>query len=254
MNAPASIDQPIFYGKPLIFKEGSHRYFWDGTPVPSVTTILGRLAKPALIQWSADCAVQHIEDEVGVWCDPHGVVNPTHFEVICKEARKAYTKKRDAAAEVGTFLHDYARRRLANEPVALADADEPTRKVVAAFEKWRSEHDIVPFGLERRTFSRKHWYAGTADFWGTIDGRMCVLDFKTGKAIYDEFWLQTAAYDHALLEEHSHLDRMARWIVRLDKRNGEFQAEMKPPSAVHTECFLHMVIVDNYLRLAKGEA
>jgi len=250
-TAPAEAD-PILYGKPLVFKEKSHRYFWDGKPIPSVTTILGRLQKQALIQWAANCAVDHIEANGDESAREPGLFLVT--AACLTEARKAHTVKRDAAADVGTFLHDYARRRLAGEAVAVADADDPTRKVIEAFEDWRAQHDIVPLGLERRSMSLKHWYAGTMDFWGTIDGRLSVLDFKTGKGIYDEYWMQTAAYEHALLEEHPHLDRMQRWIVRLDKRNGEFEAVPRPHSAANTECFLALVEVDKYMRLSKVEA
>lgn len=251
-TAPAEAD-PILYGKPLVFKEKSHRYFWDGKPIPSVTTILGRLQKQALIQWAANCAVDYIEEgiERATMCgEPMELLD---FSPMFDGARRAHTMKRDAAGDVGTFLHDYARRRLAGESVAVADADDPTRKVIEAFEEWRAQHDIVPLGLERRSMSLKHWYAGTMDFWGTIDGRLCVLDFKTGKAIYDEFWLQTAGYEHALLEEHPHLDRMQRWIVRLDKRDGEFEAVPRPHSAANTECFLSLVEVDKYMRLSDAE-
>jgi hypothetical protein len=250
----ATEEHPVFYGKPLIFYPNSHRYKYDGQWVPAVTTILNRLAKPALIQWAADQAVEHIIRECPRIDENVDQGEYRVFSDQLEAARKAHAKTRDAAGDVGTALHEYARARLAGEKVALPDADEPTQKVVAAFEEWRAGHEIIPLGLERRVYSLKHNFAGTCDFFGTIDGRLCVLDFKTGKAIYDEFWLQTAGYACALAEEHPHLRPMARWIVRLDKRSGEFEAVVKPPSAVFTDAWVRLVELDRFMRLFKKEA
>lgn len=251
MSSPIGHETP-FYGGTLVFREKSHRYFFDGKPVPAVTTILGRLAKPALIQWAADCAVEHM---AAVLESPAGFLMssiPGELEA----ARKAHAKIRDAAGDVGTFIHDYARRRLAGEQVVVADADEPTRKAIDAFEKWRSEREIVPIALERRVFSKAEWYAGTCDFFGHIDGRLSILDFKTGKGIYDEFWLQTSGYKHALAEELPGLDvhNALRWIVRLDKKTGDFEAVPKSPSSVHTEAWLYLVGYDRLARMFGKEA
>jgi len=39
----------IIYGKEFAFDEKEHAYFFDGAPVPGVTTILSCINKPALM-------------------------------------------------------------------------------------------------------------------------------------------------------------------------------------------------------------
>jgi hypothetical protein len=44
----------------FVFDEKKHLYFYDGKPMTGCTTILGVLAKPALIPWAAKMAVEYI--------------------------------------------------------------------------------------------------------------------------------------------------------------------------------------------------
>lgn len=251
MTVALAAETPVFYGKPLVFRAKQHRYFWDGKPIPSVTTILNRLAKPALIQWAADCAVNHVAKRFPPASSEY--VQQLELHRALAEARRAHAEIRDEAADIGTQLHEYARASLAGQAPALPD-DEVVRKVIGALNDWRSRHDIQPIGLERRIMSLRHWYAGTCDFFGKIDGKLCVLDFKTGSGIYDEFWLQTAGYDIALTEELSLPVDLDRWIVRLDKKTGEFDAVKKPSSTIHIEAWLSVVAFDRNARRFKEVA
>lgn len=249
MTVALAAETPVFYGKPLVFKEKQHRYFWDGKPIPSVTTILNRLAKPALIQWAADCEVEHMS---AVLNSPAGFLL-SNIAGELDNARKAHAVKRDTAADVGTQLHEYARASLAGQAPALPN-NEVVQRVIGALIDWRCKHDIQPIGLERRIMSQRHWYAGTCDFFGKIDGRLCVLDFKTGSGIYDEFWLQTAGYDIALTEELALPFDLDHWIVRLDKKTGEFDAVRKHASPVHIDAWLSLVAFDRSARRFKEVA
>ena len=46
------------------FDEEKHRYYLDGKQMTGVTTILGVLAKPALIQWAANMAIDSVRGQV----------------------------------------------------------------------------------------------------------------------------------------------------------------------------------------------
>ena len=63
-----------------------------------------------------------------------------------------------------------------------------------SFHEWARRHKIEPIGNELKWVSEKHKYGGTLDFLCYLDGELSLLDFKTGKAIYDEHFVQTAAY------------------------------------------------------------
>lgn len=235
---------PIMYGAPLKFHPKLHRYEWQGTPVPGVTSILRRLAKPALIQWAADMACKFIIENCQQPVEGYWTVGAGDLDA----ARLAHAQMRDAAGSVGKDVHTYAEDLLSGRNVALPE-DDTVRRAVSAFGEWRAKHDIEPLALERRVLSKRWFYAGTTDFFGKIDGRMSVLDFKTSSAIYDEMWLQTMAYEIALREELG-LDRNAeivRWIVRLDKKTGKFEAVDQGYSAAHEDAWLHLVELNKVL-------
>jgi hypothetical protein len=236
----------MFYGKLLEFNPRNHRYTWDGKPVPSVTTIINRLGKgDALVQWAANCAVEHIEANF----DPvaWGEAPEALFGEVCKEARFAHKQKKDAAADIGTRVHEYAKLILQgkNPPEPL---DGPAEKAIRAFWRWVEQHRIEPHGIERRVMSAEHHYAGTTDFYGMIDGRWSVLDFKTGKGVYDEAWWQTSAYDMALREEIGG-PAAVRWIVHLNKETGECTSHCRASPEDH---YGDMMVWTSLLHLDKA--
>ncbi len=209
-----------FYGKPLVFNPRNHRYTWDGKPVPSVTTILNRLGKgDALVQWAANCAVDHIKAHI------ESARDVSEALAVLEEARKAHTIKKDGAADIGSRVHAYAQMVLQGKtpPEPL---DGPAQRGIEAFWRWVEQHRIEPIAVERRVMSRTHMYAGTCDFYGRIDGKLAVLDFKTGNGVYDEAWWQTSGYVMALYEE---LEQPipARWVVHLNKTTGEMTAHCR---------------------------
>ena len=203
----------IIHGQELVFNEGRHIYTWAGEKVPGVTTILGRVNKPFLIQWSADMAAEHFLAAVKS--------GRTDFDAIHADARVAHAKKRDASGESGSNVHGYAECFFKGLPLPELLTDEAKRGV-EAFHKWLDEHHVKVLASERILFSQKYYYAGTCDFVAEVDGKQVIGDFKTGKRIYDEARLQTAAYQQAL-EEETTTKFSARLIVRFDKATGNFE-------------------------------
>jgi len=234
---------PVFYGKPLRFNEKNHRYYWDGEPIPSVTTIIGRLAKPMLIKWAADTCINHALNMAGE-PDADGYVRIKRDEL--DRARSAHTAIKDEAADIGKTVHRYAEAVLTGTPMAMPD-DPASHAAIQAFQSWLSGQNVVPMALERRVLSQEMFYAGTCDFFGLINGELSVLDFKTGKAIYDDYWLQTEAYRLAL-EEETGKTISQRHIIRLDKTTGAFEAVAKPVLKSHTTAWKSLCAFDRSLR------
>ena len=62
-----------------------------------------------------------------------------------------------------------------------------------------------------------------------INGRVCVIDFKTSKKIYKPYHLQVTAYAQAI----KRIDGLKRWplgiILRLDKETGEYEQKVFEP-------------------------
>lgn len=208
-------DERIIHGQPLVFDESAHVYTWGGDFVPGVTTILKCINKPALIQWSAGMASDHwlaaIHEE------------RTDFAAIHKEAKVAHRKRTEAAGSSGNNVHAYAEAFFKKLPLPELTTDDAKRGV-EAFHKWLDAHKVVIKASERRIFSKEHFYAGTCDFVAEIDGVLGVGDIKTSSGIYPEMRLQTAAYQHALQEEKG-MVFPCRWILRFDKKTGEFESK-----------------------------
>lgn len=205
----------IIYGQELVFDEAKHAYKWAGEFVPGVTTILSCIGKPALIPWAAGMAADHWLEAVKS--------GRTDYAAIHKESKSAHRKKSQAAADAGSNVHLYAECHFKGQPLPELLTDQAKRGV-EAFHKWMDAHKIEILSSERRIFSQKYYYAGTCDFVAKIDGVLGVGDIKTSSGIYPEMRFQTAAYQQALQEETA-ADFAARWIIRFDKKTGEFEAK-----------------------------
>lgn len=204
----------IIHGETLEFDEKKHAYTWAGKFVPGVTTILSCINKPALVQWSAGMASDY-------W--RNAVKTRTDLDAIHKEAKSAHRKKVSEAADIGSNVHEYAEMFFKKKDTPFLKTDQAKRGV-EAFHKWMDAHKIEILSSERRVFSKEFYYAGTCDFVAKIDGVMGVGDIKTSSGIYPEMRLQTAAYQHAL-EEEKGIKFPVRWIIRFDKKDGNFEAK-----------------------------
>jgi hypothetical protein len=235
----------IIYGQELVFSETSRtRYMWGGVKVPGVTTILGRVAKPFLIQWSADMAAEHFLREV--------MSGRNDFDAIHADARVAHAKKRDASGDSGSNIHLYAENFFKGLPLPELKTDEAKRGV-EAFHKWLNSHKVEILASEQTLYSKQYHYAGTCDFTAKIDGVLVVGDFKTGKRIYDEARLQTAAYQHALQEETG--DEFAyRLIIRFCKETGEFETKEFRDFQLDFEGFAAALILHRTLQKIEAES
>ena len=205
----------LIHGETLSFDADAHAYTWGGEFVPGVTTILQCLGKPALVPWAAGMASDH-------WLEA-AKAGRTDWAAIHKEAKGAHRKKTQAAADIGHEVHAYAEAYFKKQTLPELTSDQ-ARRGVEAFHKWVSAHTIEILASERQIFSKEHYYAGTCDFVAKIDGVMGVGDIKTSSGIYPEMRFQTAAYQHALQEEKG-IEFPVRWIIRFDKKTGEFEAK-----------------------------
>lgn len=199
------------------FDEEKHKYYLDDELLPGVTTILGTLAKPALIQWAANCAVDFIQ----VCVDEKLELTPE----LLKDARTAHAKKRDKAADAGTDVHalieTYIKSCIENGGVAQAHLVNELPQV-SKFVDWAMANKVIFHESEKQLYSPTHKFAGTADFTATIDGKLFVGDLKTTSGIYDlSPFLQCAAYQ-IMLREIEVKDYVGSVIIRLGK-DGAFE-------------------------------
>ena len=151
----------------------------NGKMVLSVPTILKLIPKPALIPWAYNLGL----------------------------VRQDYNKVRQESADIGTEVHDLINiKEGAGWDTYLNDMDyhigDRARWSLDNYKKFVKDHDLrileqeltLTFGGDKRTPA----FGGTCDMVAEVDGKLSLVDFKTGKAIYPESVLPLAAYDMLL--------------------------------------------------------
>lgn len=190
----------------------------DGTRVPGVTTVTGQLAKPQLVRWANRLGLE------GVDCG----------------------KYTDESAAVGTLAHAMMIAHLGGEAVDGRDYSpaqtDLAENALISFYEWLGRHRLQPVLRETPLVSESLRYGGTPDCYGILDGQPTLLDFKTGKAVYAENFVQLAGY-RRLLEERGYPVR-ACMVLRLGRDEDEgFEARSVPDTAKYYEVFMKLLDV-----------
>ncbi len=160
---------------------GHDGYTIDGVFYPRVTRILNVIAKPGVVGWM--------------------------LEVVKKEANRISR----TAADLGTRIH--AACESASKSPAGA-CDEALQPYVAAYCGWLAANVTEVVATEMTVHHARHGYAGTVDVIARLrDGRLALLDLKTGKAPNESWPLQLAAYAGALKDMGQPLE--ARIVVHI---------------------------------------
>jgi hypothetical protein len=209
------------------FNEATHRYYYDGKQMTGVTTILGVIAKPQLIKWAADMAVDYIlEHRSGKDTEYDDDFNPKEDNIevnplTLEEARTAYAKKRDTAADLGTKIHEEVEQFIQCRMNGLDYF--PENDQVKHFIDWADKYKVEFLDSEVQVYSKRYFVAGTYDFSCMIDGKKYMGDLKTGNALYPEYFYQCAAYRMMALEM-GQSDFSGSILVRVGK-DGKFNED-----------------------------
>lgn len=158
--------------------------------LPSVTTIMRVLDKPAIVPWAqgivAEAAIAH-RGELESWVSVGGV------EGAVSLLRKAAETKRDAAASIGSSVHALAEAIVKGQPVTVPEDQAP---FVSAYQRWIEAFQPEFLAVEEMVVG--DGYAGTLDSIAVIAGETWLLDIKTSRGgPYKDTALQLAAYGAA---------------------------------------------------------
>jgi hypothetical protein len=184
----------------LDFDPQRHRYKINGEFAYGVTTALSVIAKPQLIWWAATMASDHFKENVV----PGEPLDELQIQELCDGARKAHNQKKDKAADAGTYIHNYIESFVLGENPARP-VNESLNRVIDDFMEWWNKTNIEVIAPEQVFCSPTLGLAGTADLVCKVDGKLTIMDWKTGSGIYPEMFLQLAAY--ALMWEEEHPDQ-----------------------------------------------
>lgn len=220
------------------FDEKTHKYFLDNKPLTGVTTILGVIAKPALIGWASNMAVEHIKENLQEALDGN-----MSWDSLLEDARKAHARKRDKAGDIGTLAHKWIEEHINGKDNPITDDIKP---MIDNFLKWEEENKPKYLESEMRVYSEKQWYAGTLDMMMEIDGEVWLGDIKTSSGIYKEHFLQCAGYQLALQEMGKYPDIKGHIIINL-RKDGKMDVQKSISFDKDMEVFLAALTI--YRRL-----
>lgn len=212
--------------------EKNHAYFADeaGTRAyMGITSVLNIIAKPALIQWAANMAVDYIKSKTknvvvdGMESNIRGYITDEMLE----EARFAHRKTKEKAGADGTDIHAEIEKLIKvsmevnNGKIEAFMLNDELPKQVKEFAQWAMVNSVIFLASEKRLCSQSLWIAGTADFFAIVNGKLMVGDIKTNKSgIQTTHFIQASAYAHMAKEMGLYEEFGGVVIVNVPKHGG----------------------------------
>jgi len=204
----------------------------DGTIAVSVTTAMGSLNKPALPVWGFNTGRTPRFESIPEAAQGTGV----NLKKMTKDAaiRWAFSVGQerkfpslygnvDKAADIGTVAHEILRARELKDEIDNSNIEpkiwELALQSVKSHDKWFQDMTMETILFEKLLVSEKHKYGGKPDKLALISNEETLLDYKSGKDIYDEYWMQVTAYAVLLLEHGYNPTRCM--IINMPKAKGD---------------------------------
>lgn len=157
--------------------------------IPGATTVLGIIAKPALINWAANQAVDFIQRR---W-KPDTKYSSEVIEIELGQARLAHQMRKTEAGEFGSKIHEIVEAYIGGQLLPGDIEDAKLRRSLENFIK--VTHNWEWIGSEITVVNNELKYGGTADGIARLpNGKIVIVDFKTSTSVHAEFDLQIAMY------------------------------------------------------------
>lgn len=221
------------------FKKEKHQHFLGGKQLTGCTTILGVLAKPALIQWAANMAVGYMQEKI-LEAKPGEILDNLAQWLV--EAKTAHCRKKEKAGDFGTKTHAEIEKMIND---AISENNGYIRgitaedKAIINFFKWATENKVKFLASEKNIYSEKLFIGGIVDFICEIDGKVWLGDIKTSKSgIYPENFAQVAGYD-LMLKEMKEYDNSIGYLILNLKEDGEMNEKRSIDNEGNTKLFIN---------------
>jgi hypothetical protein len=177
-----------------------------GIIIPSVTTALSELNKPALVKWANRLGLQGIDSD----------------------------KYKDALADIGILTHHLIMCRLTEELPEVSEYSpvqiEAAQGCYAKYLDWESRNPVKPIMVETPLVSERYQFGGCPDLYALSDRDFLLVDFKTNAhGIFIENIFQVAAYVVLLIENGYRVTKVV--ILRIGRSDPEgFDEKIVTPS------------------------
>lgn len=193
-------------------------YMLDGVRVPSVSTICGMIDKSrALMYWAWDLGRKGID----------------------------YRAHTDDLANVGKLVHDmilayFLEMEVDTYQNSQWEIDRALNSM-KSFYNFISRFELKPAvidgkkAIEHELISREFLFGGRLDYYGDVDKIRTLMDFKTGKRMYEDQMFQCGGYSILLEEYNLPVDQFI--ICNIPRSKGEsfevaFLRNIAPPKRV----------------------
>lgn len=217
-------------GHVLTFNDGNHRYSLNGKPVTSVTTVnkQGYPESPRLTSWKIGQGAAFAIREIRAFIKKKTKLTVKLLADLIKRSKTAYVKPAEAAANIGSIVHDYAhayehKLSFDMERVNQHPDKEKIQKCISQFLNWVVSNQDEIIKSEEIVASTKYWYAGKFDRLAIRKGVVVLTDYKTSSGIFIDQFIQLAGYTLAI-EEWMGIKVDVIEIVRFGK-DGSFETK-----------------------------
>lgn len=204
-------------------KRGDARFYVSpdsGEKVPGVTSILGMLPKGFLKFWAAKMVAEEAMSDLGTLVQM--ALREGGTEAAIDYLKRTPDRNTRKAADTGTAAHDLFERMAKGETLGRVHPDlEPFVRHFDEFQRVAKPEFVF---LEETVWSDSVGYAGSFDWYATIDGQRVWGDNKTTRSgIHAEVGLQLAAYRYA-----DNIIRPDGSRVRMPKADGGAVFHVRP--------------------------
>lgn len=151
--------------------------------VPSITTVIGQQAH-TLDGWFGYMGASSLAKDPEL---PQHLSSPAKMRQAVNKAAKAAEVYRDDAARRGDRVHNYCEQvalRALGRPHRMKEVREELASngeeaFAARFDEWWELYRVEPIAPEITVWNASVGYAGTLDLVAKINGRVCLIDYKT---------------------------------------------------------------------------
>ena len=157
-----------------------------GQTVPSVTTILDVLDKPALTRWAAKSVAEFAVANKDSWTS-------LPADAAVDMLKGSPWRARDKAAATGTDAHSIL-ESFANGVVPTFIPPGVPAAVVSGLAEFWTTYQPKVIACEQTVWNATIGYAGSFDLIAELDGVPTLIDLKTSSGVYGTMGLQLAAY------------------------------------------------------------
>lgn len=196
------------------FSTHSEYFNEKGVQVPSATTVLKLINKPSLQKWANIMGFKRQNTDIIL----------------------------ERSADIGTVVHALIEKFMMKREYEYKETKYHDKELIASyldnFLSWYKKNEVTPIDME--IHMTHELYGGTVDFYGDVNGKKTILDFKTSKAFYETMYLQLGAYVQMLEAKGNEVEQVAILRVNQDKHAIKFKTreEIQP----YIDCF--NVLVD----------